>query len=248
MDSGASESGPSEMSPGGQPRYLLSLLGRPGSGKSSAAEAFSGMHDVKLISVSDLLRNVAGNDREIADRMDRGAFVSTEAVTRMLEAEIQGIESRLVIVDGFPRRKDQVGPLYSIARATEREFSLLIVLALPRALAEKRLTGRRVCSECGRVYNIHYDPPPDEACSDCGGRLERREDDRPEVVRSRQERFDRTTRSVIRWFGSHRPQEIRCLRASGSPEAVRRRLVGVVRSRHPGTVPEHGPNSVQTPT
>ena len=236
------------MPPGGQPRYLLSLLGRPGSGKSSAGEAFSGMNNVRLISVSDLLRNAAGNDLEVADRMDRGAFVSTETVTRILEAEINGIETPLVIVDGFPRRKDQVGPLYSNARAAGREFSLLIVLALPRALAEKRLTGRRVCSECGRVYNIHYDPPPDEVCRDCGGRLERREDDRPEVVRSRQERFDRTTRSVIRWFSSHRPQEIRCLRASGSPEEVRRRLVGVVRSRHPAIVPEHGTNAVQIDT
>lgn len=226
----------------GPGRYVAALLGRPGSGKSSAADPLTRMGTVRLVRVSDLLKEEAERGtpegRAVRRRMEKGEMVATDLVARVVEAAVTQAETPLVVLDGFPRQEDQVDPLYRIARASGRDVSLVVALALPRSLAEKRLTGRRICSGCGAVYNVHYDPPPPDACEECGGRLERRGDDRPEVVRARQDRFERQTRSVIRWFSSYRSEQLRCVRAGGSPEEVRRQFVATLHERHPSIIPE----------
>lgn len=231
----------------GSGRHLAAIVGRPGSGKSSAVEVLREMDAVRLVRVSALLRDEAARGteegREVSRRMERGEMAATDVVARVVEEAVKQSEAPLVVLDGFPRTMEQVDPLFAIARAAGRKVSLVVTLALPRSAAEKRLMGRRVCSECGTVYNIHYDPPPEDPCAECGGRLERREDDRPEVVRARQERFERETRPVIRWFARHRPTVLRCVRAGGSVEEVRRELVRSLHERHPATVPDRPPTA-----
>lgn len=229
----------------GTERYLAVLMGRPGSGKTSALQALASHRAVRVVRASGLLRDAAGRDtaeaRELRRRMEAGELVETERVARLVGDRVLTLDAALVILDGFPRRADQVQPLRAILGQSGRRLSLVLVLALARSMAEKRLTGRRVCAGCDAVYNVHHDPPPPGACRRCGGRLERREDDRPDVVRERQERFERDVKPVYRWFGTHRAGAVRCIRGDGSPEEVRRALVEAIHRRHPSIVPA-GPN------
>lgn len=215
---------------------LVCLLGRPGSGKTSAARPVAERDDVSFVRVSDLLKEEAESGlraEELRKQMERGDLVESDLVRGVVSDHVRGAQAPLVILDGFPRTEDQIEALDRIARSTGRQLSLILVLALPREMAERRLTGRRVCSRCGEIYNVHYDPPPEDACR-CGGELERREDDRPEVVRDRQDRFDRTTRPVIRSFSRHRGDLLRCVRAGGAPEEVQDEVLRILDHRCPG--------------
>ena len=227
----------------GSSRWIVALLGRPGSGKSSAGEAVAEASGAELLQAGEALRDEVerGTElgREVEDAVEGGELVPTELVLRVLGGRGREVDSPVLVLDGFPRREDQIEALDGLAEELERELSLVAVLALPRSMAQKRLTGRRVCSRCGAVYNVHFDPPEEAGvCDRCGGELVRREDDRPEVVRSREERFDRTTKKVVRWYSAHRPDRLRCIRAGGPPEAVQAALQRALHETHPSHVPQ----------
>ncbi len=220
---------------------LIGLLGRPGSGKTTAGEAIAGLDEVALLRVGGLLAEEVERGspagREIA-RTPEGGLAPTGPVLQVVERCANESVAPVVVLDGFPRTRDQAEAIGGLERATGRRFASLIVLALPRSVAERRLNGRRVCAGCGRVYNIHSDPPPPDACADCAGGLERRDDDRPEVVSRRQDRYERDTKPVVHWFADDSPERLRCVRASGSPDVVgsrlRQALDGAVTTRGPG--------------
>jgi adenylate kinase len=191
------------------------LLGAPGAGKGTQSKRIEQRYNIPQISTGDILRqNVkAGTSlgQEARAVMERGQLVPDDLVCPMVADRIRQIDcERGFILDGFPRTAAQAGWLDAFL---ENEFfhnsqgcnRLPIVIRLDVDYNEllRRLTGRRSCPTCGRIYNVHLQPPKvDELCDLDGSRLVIRNDDREEVIRERLHAFDRQTRPVADYYAA----------------------------------------------
>jgi len=189
------------------------LLGAPGAGKGTQAKRIEQRYHILQISTGDILRqNIrAGTPLGHAAKevMERGQLVPDDLVCPMVADRIREIDcERGFILDGFPRTAAQAGWLDAFL---ENEFfdnshgcnRLPIVIRLEVDYNEllRRLTGRRSCPTCGRIYNVHLQPPQvDELCDRDRTKLVIRDDDREEVIRERLNEFDRQTRPVADYY------------------------------------------------
>ncbi len=189
------------------------LLGPPGAGKGTQAKRIAQRYNIPQISTGDILRqNVkAGTPlgRAAKEVMERGQLVPDELVCPMVADRIRDVDcQRGFILDGFPRTAAQAGWLDAYL---ENEFfdnshgcnRLPIVIRLEVDYNEllRRLTGRRSCPTCGRIYNVHLQPPKvDECCDIDGSKLVIRDDDREEVILERLREFDSQTRPVAEYY------------------------------------------------
>ncbi len=151
------------------------------------------------VSTGDLLRAKMQESsplgREVARRMNQGKYLPTAIVNRLLIVWLQRRGKRGFILDGYPRKLDQVRTLDRLV-----ELDAAVILDLPDREAVARLAGRRV-SACGTMYHLKFQPPPPgSVCADCGDRLTQRDDDRPAQVRGRLRAYHRYTDPVIRTY------------------------------------------------
>jgi adenylate kinase len=168
---------------------------------------------IPQISTGDILRehvkNATALGLQAKDIMARGALVPDELLYDMVAERIRRADcERGFILDGFPRTPAQAGWLDAFL---ERELfdnpkhgvCLPIVISIDVDYNELllRLTGRRTCPTCGRIYNVHLQPPRvDELCDVDGSKLVTRNDDREEVIRERLQTYDRQTRPVADYY------------------------------------------------
>ncbi len=168
-------------------RPKVVLLGAPGAGKGTQAELLAEKFGVPHISTGDLLREEVRQGTELGRQakgyMDRGELVPDELMIAMIKGCLgSGGRGRDgFILDGFPRTVAQAEALAEIVK-----LDRVIDLRLPEEEVVRRLSARRVCPRCGKVYNLVLSPPKREGlCDECGSPLVQREDDRPEVIRRR---------------------------------------------------------------
>jgi adenylate kinase len=84
----------------------------------------------------------------------------------------------------------------------------IIILNISRSLAFKRLSGRRICPNCGKIYNIYFNPPRTKnTCDECGEKLIRRDDDDPKIVNRRLDKYEKNTEPVIKYFKTTYPKQ-----------------------------------------
>jgi adenylate kinase len=190
------------------------LLGPPGAGKGTQAKRIMEHYGVPQISTGDLLReNVArGSDLGLAAKavMARGELVSDDLVCNMVQRRlVQPDCKRGYILDGFPRTAAQAGwldalldhELFDNSRPT-RAFPIVVRLDVDYNQLLLRITGRRSCPTCGRIYNVHLQPPrADEICDEVHGtKLVTRDDDRLEVIQPRITNYQEQTRPVADYY------------------------------------------------
>lgn len=162
------------------------LLGPPGAGKGTQAERLAKRFQLPLIIAGDLLRAAVREGtplgREAQAFMDRGELVPDRLVVELIRGQLARIDGEKgFLLDGFPRNVVQAEALEEIT-----PIDLAVLIDVPREEVIKRLSSRRVCEDCGRVYNLLTSPPQrDMICDACGGTLIRRSDDEPEVVAKR---------------------------------------------------------------
>jgi len=187
------------------------LLGPPGAGKGTQAQRLTEHYGVPQISTGDLLRGHVKQATELGllakDIMARGELVPDELLYDMVAQRLRQTDcERGFVLDGFPRTPAQAGWLDAFL---ENEFfdnrgkCLPIVVEIDVDYNELllRLTGRRTCPVCGRIYNVHLQPPRvDELCDVDGSRLITRNDDRDEVIRERLLAYERQTRPVAEYY------------------------------------------------
>ena len=165
----------------------LILLGAPGAGKGTQAEIISKKLNIPTISTGNILRAAVKNGTPIGlkakEYMDAGKLVPDEVIIgviseRLAEADCQNG----FILDGVPRTSPQ-------AEALEKagiQFDAVVSIEISDDEIVERMGGRRVCTGCGAPYHVKNMPPKVEGvCDACGGKLEARADDKPEVVRDR---------------------------------------------------------------
>ena len=219
-------------------RCTAVLIGPPGSGKTMLADWLAEHHGYTTVEMSRLLKQEAERDtpeaRRIRPYLREGHLVPTDLVEEALSARLAGIDRFPVILDGFPRNKEQLGSLDRLEKEGLLDVASIIVLELAPEIAEKRIAGRRYCPNCDAVYHVEHDPPPrDEDCGHCGAGLEEREDDKPHVVRKRLEEYGRETQPVIAYFRGHRPMQTHFVDASEHPQKVRETVEAILRQTIP---------------
>lgn len=165
----------------------LILLGAPGAGKGTQAEAISAKLGIPQISTGNMLREAVKNGTELGLRakaaMDSGALVSDDIVIGILKDRIAEPDAKNgYILDGFPRTVAQAEALDSMGVQIDKVLEIHV--ENDRIIA--RMSGRRVCEKCGASYHIEYKPTAKEGiCDLCGGNAVQRADDAPETVLSR---------------------------------------------------------------
>ena len=160
------------------------LFGAPGSGKGTQGEILARSTGFPRISTGDLLRQaVKGGTplgRKAESFMASGSLVSDDIVIGLVRERIAGPDcSGGYILDGYPRTIAQAEAIQAL---DPDRPELVIGLEAEDEVLVARLCGRRVCSSCQAVFNVSAPPG---TCDACGGQLEQRPDDRPEVIRER---------------------------------------------------------------
>jgi adenylate kinase len=129
--------------------------------------------------------------------MEAGDLVPDDVVDAIVEEALSGADG--FVLDGYPRNLAQAETLAGMT-----ELDVVLSLSVDREELVDRLTGRRVCSECGRNYHVEFDPPEEAGvCDECGGELTQREDDQRESVENRLDVFEENTRPVVDHYRDH---------------------------------------------
>ena len=209
------------------------LLGSPGSGKSSLAKRLSLSLKAKTVETGPLLKQKAEEEPEIGNKiklyLDKGELVPTEIVSETIVQVLEGSDVHWILFDGFPRQRDQIEPFFKIGETVNYGLWAVIHLDLKPSVAYERLTGRRICSRCEAVYNIHNQPPSRPGiCDRCGGELVQRKDDTPEVVKERMEEFKRNTLPVIEFFEREYPERTHTLSAEEELSALEESVLSIL--------------------
>jgi adenylate kinase len=177
----------------------LIIMGPPGAGKGTQSQRITEAFDVEHVTTGDALRSNKGMDISHLDLehdtpgeyMDAGELVPDEVVNEIVTTALA--EADGYVLDGYPRNMSQVEFLED---ATAVDLVLYVDVSEDELV--RRLTGRRVCEDCGTNYHVDFDPPAEAGvCDDCGGDLYQREDDQEDVVRNRIEVYEDNTAAVV---------------------------------------------------
>ena len=190
------------------------LLGPPGAGKGTQSKRIMEHYGIPQISTGDLLREHVDRGTELGlvakAVMARGELVSDDLVCNMVQQRLTLPDcKRGYILDGFPRTAAQAGWLDALLEhvlfdksCPTKTWPIVIRLVVDYNLLLLRITGRRSCPTCGRIYNVHFQPPRvDEVCDEPHGtKLVARNDDRLEVIQPRLTAFLEQTRPVADYY------------------------------------------------
>ena len=140
------------------------LLGAPGSGKGTQSQLLVKSYGVPQISTGDLLREAVAAGTALGLRaksaMDAGKLVDDVTVLGMIRERLsQADTANGFILDGFPRNIAQADALQTVLREIGQPLDAVVLLNLDLGILFKRLTGRRICQDCGQVFNIYTSPP-----------------------------------------------------------------------------------------
>lgn len=179
----------------------LIFVGPQGSGKGTQAKIISEKIGFPHISTGDLLRNVKGALKEKVDEViNAGNLVDDELMLEVLKESITSDYALGFILDGFPRNLKQAEMLDEII-----DIDKVILIDISDEEAIKRISGRRNCNKCGKIYNVNKVPKPknDNICDDCKEELFQREDDTEIAVKKRLEIYHNDTKPVLKHYNNN---------------------------------------------
>lgn len=217
------------------------LLGAPGSGKGTQAKKLMSDFGYPQVSTGDLLRDAVSrgteHGRKAKAAMDAGQLVSDDIVLGILKERLaQPDAEKGFILDGFPRNLAQARSLETVLRDLGQPLDAAVLMDVDHDILLKRLTGRRTCKNCGRVYNIYFLPPPEDGrCESCGGELVQRSDDREETIARRLEVYRAETEPLVEYYEV--AGKLKRVKADGGFEEVYGRLLHALGLDGGGTAP-----------
>jgi adenylate kinase len=217
------------------------LMGPQGSGKGTQSERVRARLNLGSIATGELFREAIKSGTALGQQIqavyDRGELVPDGLTVALVEERLDqlagerargsGIDGALY--DGFPRTLAQADALNRVLQARGEDLTAVVVIDVPRETLVERLAGRRVCSACGRVYNIVSDPPAvDGVCSACGGQLTQRADDTPGAVAKRLDLYQKETAPLVDRY--EREGRVQRIDGDRSIDEVTESIVAAIRS------------------
>lgn len=198
---------------GSQPHLLL--LGPPGAGKGTQSANIAEAYGVSHVTTGDALR--ANKDMETDHGTPRKYMESGELVPDPVVNEIVAealSEADGYVLDGYPRNEEQADYLADIT-----ELDVACLLSVGEDVIVERLTGRRVCENCGTNYHVEFSPPEEEGvCDECGGELMQRDDDSEDTVKERLRVYHENTEPVVEYYRER--GVLKEVDGEGSPDEV----------------------------
>lgn len=182
------------------------MLGAPGAGKGTQAKKIAAKYEIPHISTGDIFRANIKNGTELGKKaktyMDQGLLVPDELVVDLVKDRLQQDDCKNgFLLDGFPRTIFQAEKLDEFLSESNLKMDIVINLKVEKEALIKRLTGRRVCKDCGASYHIVNIPPKKEGvCDICGGELIQRKDDNIETVENRINVYEEQTAPLIGYY------------------------------------------------
>ena len=210
------------------------LVGPPGAGKGTQAEFIAAHLAVPKISTGDIFRaNVSQRTplgTEAKRYMDAGELVPDEITINMVRdrlAEPDAADGFLL--DGFPRTVPQAVTLDKMLADMGSQLELVLELVVDDDEVIRRLSGRRTCRGCGKIWHVEFDPvTQDEICDRCGGQLFQRDDDKAETIARRLVEYANKTAPLVDYYGAQ--GKLVGIDATGPVEDVTVRAIDALRS------------------
>lgn len=177
------------------------IFGAPGAGKGTYSTRMQNQLGVDVIAMGDIFRESVKQNTELGAKVksyvERGALVPDEVVIEVLKERLSKVpKDKGFLLDGFPRTIAQAEALEKIAK-----IDVILMLDVPDDIIVERLTSRRICKNCGAVYNIRFLKPKVESkCDKCGGELYQRADDNEAVIRNRLQVYKTQTEPVVAYY------------------------------------------------
>jgi adenylate kinase len=184
----------------------LVLVGPPGAGKGTQAQFIASHLSIPKISTGDIFRDNVSHGTALGRRaqayMERGDLVPDQVTIAMVTDRLADDDTGAgFLLDGFPRNVPQAETLKKMLSAWDTRLDVVLELVVDDDEVVRRLSGRRTCRRCGRVWHATFDPPSHPGiCDDCGGELFQRDDDREETIRHRIEVYQQQTSPLIAFY------------------------------------------------
>jgi len=183
----------------------LVIFGPPGAGKGTQSDFIVKKFKLFQISTGELLRSEIKNKSElginISTIMNSGQLVSDEIVGNLIKKFVSNIKYKnRFIFDGFPRNILQAENLNHILKQYDQKISLVLKLSVSLELIKKRISGRSVCSLCGKIYNEFFNPAPINSDCCASRYLQKRSDDTLDIAVKRYQTYEKNIEPLINFY------------------------------------------------
>lgn len=186
----------------------LVLMGLPGAGKGTQAERIVEKYNIPHISTGDMFRAAMKEGTELGLKaksfMDQGQLVPDEVTIGIVRERLVKEDCQNgFLLDGFPRTVPQAEALELMLKELGRNIDYVINVNVDQSILMERLTGRRICKDCGATYHLVFNPPSEDGvCDKCGGELYQRADDNEETVGNRLEVNVKQSKPLLDFYES----------------------------------------------
>ena len=184
----------------------LLIMGPAGSGKGTMSEKIANKYKIAHISTGDMFRDAISKQTpvgvEAKSYIDAGKLVPDDVTNRMVKERIMMDDTvNGYLLDGYPRNLEQANAFNEIAYQIDKPLDYVINLKIDYSVLVNRITGRRLCPDCGAIYHIKSNKPKvDGVCDVCGGKLYQRSDDTEEKLKVRYDEYLNQTEDVIDFY------------------------------------------------
>jgi adenylate kinase len=211
----------------------LILFGPPGAGKGTQSALLIERLNMRQISTGDLFRAAIKNQTKLGQEakgyLDAGKLVPDSITIGLVEEVLLDLNGTSFILDGFPRNVTQAKALEQLLKALKLKVDKSVFLEVPMNMLLGRLTGRRVCKNCGTTYHIEAKPTLKEGvCDVCGGQVIQRPDDKEDVIRTRLETYETNTRPLKDYYKAKEDCPYVEIDGTGTSEQVFERITRAI--------------------
>lgn len=199
------------------------MFGKPGSGKGTLSGRLLKHYDISFVSTGDVLRQEIAQKSEIGRRAEdivrSGGLVPDELMLEIVMAELDRLQGKSWIIDGFPRTLHQGSLLDKVLNEERRPFNMIVHIDVPDQVIMARIAARWVHLPSGRVYNTTFSAPKVPGKDDVTGEdLVQRPDDTPAVFSKRLEAYYGSTEPLLKYFATAYPNALKTLTGTTSDE------------------------------
>jgi adenylate kinase len=210
---------------------IVVITGAPGAGKGTQASLLQERCGYATLSTGQALRKQVKLGSEIGkiagEIMERGELVSDDVLFKIVQAELGEPTDKVFLLDGYPRNLSQSKALDTLDET--HPVKVAIELYVPQEELIKRLSGRRVCADCGANYHVDMAPSKEAGkCDKCSGEVIQRKDDNPESVKVRLGVFEENTKPILGYY--EEKGILTRVDGQGSSEEIFERLKRVIES------------------